>query len=246
MEMVIKEGEKMDANKLSQRLLRVANYVPLGARLADIGSDHAYLPVYLAKKGLISYAVAGEVVKGPYKNATQVIEQEQLTNTVHARLADGLAAFTINDRINTVTICGMGGPLMVTILSADPQKLSTRPLLILQPNVGADAVRKWLVENLYQITHEEILSEGGHVYEMMVAVPTEKKQTLTPAEIFFGPKLLEKKEPAFIEKWSRELQREEKIAQALSAVSQTDTVKYQEVSQKIQQIKEVLSDDDSQ
>lgn len=72
----------MDAHKLSQRLIRVANYVPQGARLADIGSDHAYLPAYLALQKQISFAIAGEVVKGPYENARHEILQEGLQDLV--------------------------------------------------------------------------------------------------------------------------------------------------------------------
>ncbi|GKS80465.1 SAM-dependent methyltransferase [Ligilactobacillus pabuli] len=236
----------MDSNKLSQRLLHVAQHVPVGARLADIGSDHAYLPVYLAKKGLISFAVAGEVVAGPHHNATKIIAQEQMSEIVQSRLADGLAAYTAEDQIDTVTICGMGGPLMVNILSADPQKLAAKPLLILQPNVGADAVREWLMNNYYEITAEEILSETGHVYELMVAQPVANIKQLSADEIFFGPKLVAQKDPAFIEKWTRELHREEKICTALTAAGKTATPKYQEVTAKIVQIKGVLADDDSQ
>ena len=72
----------MDANHLSLRLARVANYVPKGARMADIGSDHAYLPAHLALNGQIEYAVAGEVVKGPFENAAHEIKQLQLDNVI--------------------------------------------------------------------------------------------------------------------------------------------------------------------
>lgn len=236
----------MDANRLSQRLLHVAQHVPLGARLADIGSDHAYLPVYLAKKGLISYAVAGEVVKGPYQNTTQIIKQEQVENIVHSRLANGLAAYTKEDRIDTITICGMGGPLMVNILNASPEKLAARPVLILQPNVGADAVREWLEKNCYRITQEEILDEAGHVYEIIVAEADPNAQKMTADELFFGPFLLQRKDLAFVKKWSRELHREEKIFSALTDAKKVNDPKYSEVKKKIIQIKGVLYHDDSQ
>lgn len=236
----------MDSNRLSQRLLHVAQHVPAGARLADIGSDHAYLPVYLAKKGFISYAIAGEVVKGPYQNATKIIEQENVQDVVHSRLADGLEAYSKEDRIDTITICGMGGPLMVSILSAAPEKLATHPLLILQPNVGADAVRGWLEQNCYQITQEEILSEAGHIYEIIVAEPVINVQKMSRDELFFGPFLMQRKEPAFVEKWTRELRREEKIFSALTTAKKENTVKYFEVKEKIKQIKGVLYHDNSQ
>lgn len=236
----------MDSNRLSQRLLHVAQHVPAGARLADIGSDHAYLPVYLAKKGCISYAIAGEVVKGPYQNATKIIEQENVQDVVHSRLADGLEAYSKEDRIDTITICGMGGPLIVSILSAAPEKLATHPLLILQPNVGTDAVRGWLEQNCYQITQEEILSEAGHIYEIIVAESVINVQKMSRDELFFGPFLMQRKEPAFIEKWTRELRREEKIFSALTTAKKENTVKYLEVKERIKQIKGVLYHDNGQ
>lgn len=98
----------MDARHLSKRLATAAEFVPVGARLADIGSDHAYLPAFLALRGRIEYAVAGEVVRGPYQNACREITREGLQEIIVPRLADGLAAINADDRIDTVTICGMG------------------------------------------------------------------------------------------------------------------------------------------
>src|SRR5574344_1648931 len=100
----------MNAQKLSERLAKVASYVPTGAVVADIGSDHAYLPCYLVHEGIAKRAVAGEVVKGPYESAVKQVRQEGLTDKVTVRLADGLAAVQPTDGVDTVTIAGMGGP----------------------------------------------------------------------------------------------------------------------------------------
>ena len=131
----------MDAHHLSKRLLNVAKLVPKGARLADIGSDHAYLPAYLALKGQIEFAVAGEVVKGPFQNAQQVVRAQGLNEQIAVRLADGLAAIEASDQIDTITICGMGGTLICDILEKGKDKLVKHPFLILQPNVGEKNVR---------------------------------------------------------------------------------------------------------
>ncbi len=235
----------MDANKLSQRLLHVAQYVPGGARLADIGSDHAYLPVYLAKKGLISYAVAGEVAAGPHKNASRVIAHADMDDIVHSRLADGLEAYSTEDAIDTITICGMGGPLIVSILKAGADKLKNAPLLILQPNVGACAVRKWIQDHSYLISQEEILKEDKHIYEIIVAQPDVNTHKLSVDELAFGPFLMHRKEPAFVEKWTQELQRSQKVLRALKHAKRDTSTKFQEVSDKIAQIKGVLVNDDS-
>lgn len=94
---------------LSQRLAAVAEFVPQGARLLDVGSDHAYLPIALMEDGKIEFAIAGEVVKGPYESALHNVSGAGLADKIAVRLADGLAAFEASDGITTITICGMGG-----------------------------------------------------------------------------------------------------------------------------------------
>lgn len=136
----------MNAQKLSKRLETVASFVPTGAIVADIGSDHAYLPCYLVHKGIAARAVAGEVVKGPYESAVKQVRTEGLTDKITVRMADGLAAVEEADEITAVTIAGMGGPLIVSILEKHPQALKSVTRLILQPNIHAKAIREWAME----------------------------------------------------------------------------------------------------
>ncbi|HAT55745.1 MAG TPA: tRNA (adenine(22)-N(1))-methyltransferase TrmK, partial [Lactobacillus sp.] len=125
----------MDADHLSKRLAAVASYVPKSARIADIGSDHAYLPVYLAKRNQIAFAVAGEVVDGPFENAVSEIAAQRLTDKIDARLGDGITVLRPEDRIDTIVIAGMGGTLISDILERGWQHLSGQERLVLQPNV---------------------------------------------------------------------------------------------------------------
>jgi tRNA (adenine22-N1)-methyltransferase len=102
----------MNGTHLSKRLQTVSEHVEPGSRLADIGSDHAYLPVYLAANQIISYGVVGEVARGPLANATSEIQRAGLAEILHPRLADGLAAIKDGDDIDAITIAGMGGILI--------------------------------------------------------------------------------------------------------------------------------------
>ena len=197
----------MDAKQLSKRLATVGAFVQPGARVADIGSDHAYLPANLALNHQISYGVAGEVVRGPFENARHEIQTLGLTDRLVARLADGLAAIEPADRIDTVTIAGMGGPLIRHILEQGPTQLAGVQRLVLEPNVGEATVREWLAANQFQIVAERILAEDGHTYEILCADRVDHQVTYTTAEQMFGPFLLAEKSPVFIAKWQRELQR---------------------------------------
>lgn len=231
----------MDAHNLSQRLLTVASFVEEGARLADIGSDHAYLPAYLALNGKLSYAVAGEVVKGPYENAQHVIRKEGLENQVVARLADGLAAITETDEIDTITICGMGGPLIVDILSQDPSKLARHPRLILQPNVGESSVRQWLCQNNYHLENEVILSEDKHTYEILVAnYQTGPQMVLTAQELKYGPYLMTEKNSAFVAKWQAKITKLQKVQAQLQKAKEVPTIKMAALTSEIEEIEAML------
>lgn len=185
----------MNAQKLSKRLETVAKFVPTGAVVADIGSDHAYLPCYLIHKGIATSAVAGEVVKGPYESALGQVKKEGLTEKITVRLADGLAAVEATDHVDTVTIAGMGGPLIVSILEKHPQSLQGVTRLILQPNIHAKVIREWALTNNWAILDEDILEEDEKIYEILVL--QRGAMTLSPSDILFGPKLLLRKAPAF-------------------------------------------------
>lgn len=200
----------MDTYHLSKRLAKVAAYVPQGARLADIGSDHAYLPANLAINHIIDYGVAGEVVKGPYENAVHEIQREHLEEKIFPRFADGLKAIKNDDQIDTITICGMGGTLIRNILEKDKSKLQNHPRLILQPNVGSNVLRQWLQTNHYQIMHEDVLEEDDHIYEIIVAQYTDQPIQLNSEDLFFGPILRQHQNDAFMKKWEREIEKNKK------------------------------------
>lgn len=221
--------------RLSKRLATVADYVPQGARLVDVGSDHAYLPLFLVEQGRIEFAVAGEVVQGPYQSALQNVEQAGQSDNISVRLANGLAAVELADQVSTVTIAGMGGRLIAEILEAGKDKLASVERLVLQPNNREDDVRRWLVAHDFQIIAEEILEENDKIYEILVA--EKGKSDLTADQLRFGPYLLEDQSTTFQKKWLKEL---DKLTYALEQVPLERQADRSAISQKIQQIQEVL------
>ena len=222
---------------LSQRLAAVAEFVPQGARLLDVGSDHAYLPIALMEDGKIEFAIAGEVVKGPYESALHNVSGAGLADKIAVRLADGLAAFEASDDITTITICGMGGGLIADILAAGADKLATVDRLILQPNNREDELRAWLMNNGFKLVTEQIMTENDKFYEIMVV--EHGQMTLSATELRFGPFLNQEKSDVFKARWQRELK---KLEIALPHVPENRVDDRAAISQKMTAIKEAINE----
>lgn len=237
----------MNAQQLSSRLERVASYVLEGAVVADIGSDHAYLPCFLVLNGRVKKAVAGEVVKGPYESAKKQVRQEQLSGQIEVRLASGLAAIEPGDGVTAITIAGMGGPLITSILNEGMEKLSGVERLILQPNVHAKAIRDWAMENGWAIREEEILKENDKIYEILVLEPELQVAALSPAELLMGPCLIPERSLIFVEKWQREIKQWKKIVASMEATEQTVEIlaRKNDLVDKIQRVEEVLNNENT-
>ena len=237
----------MNAQQLSHRLTRVAHHVPKDAVVADIGSDHAYLPCYLVLNGVVSKAVAGEVVKGPFESAKKQVRQEGLTAQIAVRLASGLDAILPEDGITAVAIAGMGGPLICSILEQGKERLDGVERLILQPNVHAKSIRDWAAANSWDIVDEEILKENDKIYEILVLEKSQTPVSWTPQQLLMGPELLKGKTAIFQEKWMRESTQWKKIVASMESTAQTSEIieKKQELIEKIQLVEEVLHNENS-
>ena len=220
---------------ISKRLELVASFVPKGSILLDVGSDHAYLPIELIERGQIKSAIAGEVVDGPYQSAVKNVEANGLKEKIQVRLANGLAAFEEEDQVTVITIAGMGGRLIATILEEGLDKLSNIQRLILQPNNREDDLRIWLQDHDFRIVAESILEEAGKFYEILVVEAGQMK--LSASDVRFGPFLSKEVSPVFVQKWQKEAT---KLEVALSQIPEKNLEERQVLAHKIQAIKEVL------
>ena len=220
---------------ISKRLELVASFVPQGAVLLDVGSDHAYLPIELVERGQIEAAIAGEVVDGPYQSAVKNVESHGLKEKIQVRLANGLAAFEEADQVSIITIAGMGGRLIATILKEGLEKLANVERLILQPNNREDDLRIWLQDHGFLIVAESILEEAGKFYEILVVEAGQMK--LSASDVRFGPFLSKEVSPVFVQKWQKEAA---KLEFALDQIPEKNREERQVLAHKIQAIKEVL------
>ncbi|MFL8710094.1 tRNA (adenine(22)-N(1))-methyltransferase [Clostridioides sp. GD02377] len=185
--------------KLTDRLLKIASLVSDGKKIADIGTDHGYIPVYLLKEGRVPFAVLADVNKGPLDNAHKEVIQNNLLDKVDLRLGSGIEVLEVGE-IEEIIIAGMGGILISELLEAKKQVAHNVEKLILQPMQAQEELRRYLLNNGYEISEEVLVREDFRIYEIIVAKYT-GKNTIIEDEIYFetGIKLLENKNSLFNE-----------------------------------------------
>ena len=183
--------------KLTPRLLTAVSYVRGGRLVADIGTDHAYLPIYLCEQrkltpvtagnGETLCAIAADINKGPVERADEHIAAARLTKYIKTVQTDGLTGLDVYDPTDII-IFGMGGELIATILAAAPWVNVPGKRLILQPMTHAEKLRAYLLEAGYAIIGETLSREGDRIYQTICAEPASGAPAvnLTPAELAVG------------------------------------------------------------
>ena len=149
--------------KLTDRLAAAVSLIPQGAVIADIGTDHAYIPVSVCESGHCPSAIAADIVPGPLAAAVAHVRGAGLTDRIDCRLGDGLTCVKAGE-VDGAVICGMGGPLMVRILQTSYAVWQSLKFVVLQPQSDAGALRRYLYEHGWHI-------DDGRLYELMRAVP---------------------------------------------------------------------------
>lgn len=160
--------------EMSARLKLIAGFVTEGYVVADIGTDHGYIPIWLFKAGRVPRGIAMDIGKGPLKRAEENIKLYGYEDKIETRLSDGLKELKENEA-DSVVIAGMGGSLIVSILENGKSVLDTVKELILSPHTEIQLVRHYLIENGYDIVKEEMVYDMGKYYTVMKAVHTEDK-----------------------------------------------------------------------
>lgn len=152
---------------LSHRLQCIADLVPSGGSVIDVGTDHALIPVWLAQTGHCEHIWASDLRQGPLDGAKALIEETGTSNRIHLRLTDGLNGFSREDA-DTIIIAGMGGETIASILQ-NAEWTKDDVLLILSPHTKQAVLRRFLTENGYYIRQEKLVKDAGRLYPVLVA-----------------------------------------------------------------------------
>lgn len=192
---------------LDGRLGLIADRIPKCSILTDVGTDHAYIPIYAIMASICERALATDNRPGPLMTAAKNIAKHGLESRIETRLGDGLKPICESE-CDVVVIAGMGGPLIRRILSVSYEKAKKCRKLLLQPNNAAESLRKWLFENGFSITCEKLAEDRGKLYCLMEAEWTGLCEDKDDFDCYIGNKLLESDEPlldAYLKKKLREL-----------------------------------------
>lgn len=174
---------------ISQRLLTCAGYVRPGARVADVGTDHGYLGIYLLQQGIAAHVYASDIREQPLEKARANAARFGTAAHMTFSLSDGLSALRPGEA-DTVVCAGMGADCIVGILEAAPWVRDENVRLILQPQSSGQTLRRWLPEQGFSILRETLLEENRFLYTVLEARWSGEKAIPTPGQQFVTPQLL--------------------------------------------------------
>ncbi|NPV90278.1 MAG: SAM-dependent methyltransferase [Firmicutes bacterium] len=229
--------------KITPRLKAIAKKVPPGSVTADIGTDHAYLPVFLVRQGLVPRAIGIEKAEHPLNNARDQVHAAGYSHLIQIRQGYGLEPLAPGE-VETAVIAGMGGKTVTEIMDRSPEQLARLKRLILQPMNDVPEVRAWLLDNSWDLVEEDLVREGKMFYFIIVAEPAAAPH-LPPTpysglEMEIGPLLIRDRHPVLKEYLGVLMAREEKTLASLKNSGRPE-VRRQEarVSDRLEELKEL-------
>ena len=225
--------------ELSVRLQAVADMVTEGLRVADVGTDHAYIPIYLVEHGKNPSAIAMDVNKGPLEKAKENIAVHRLEGKIKTRLSDGLRQLCSGEA-ESVVIAGMGGGLVMKIMEEGSSHKKEIKEWILQPQSEISKVRQYLNEEGYSIVEENIVIDEGKFYPMMRVTEGDREE-YTEEELCYGKRLLEQKNPVLKMFLEKEIRIKEEILERLQRTEGGQVAKrIEEIEEEIQRLHKTL------
>lgn len=228
--------------ELSKRLKRIAEHVDKCESVADIGTDHGYIPIYLVKEGICKKAIASDINKGPIEKAKVNVAFEGVSNKVKCLLGPGLNPLKVGE-VNGVILAGMGGNLTRDILLADMDKVKKYDFIILQPAQNPEVLREFLYKNDYEIIDEDLIKDEGRFYELFKVKYNENSEKLVfedELEYEVSPLLREKGHQLFKEFIEEKINRCETILSFIKEDTEAAKKRKSDLEEKINKLKGML------
>ena len=226
--------------ELSKRLQAVADLTTEGLTVADIGTDHGYIPIYLIKNNKCSKAFAMDVNKGPLLRAKEHIEEHGLAGKIEIRQSDGVKALQPGE-CESVVVAGMGGALTIRIMEEGEAVFRSLKEFVLQPQSELKKVRHYLWENNYCVVAEDMVLEDGKFYPMMRVV-NGSSSNYSMIELCYGKCLLEQRNPILYEFLVKEKETKERILHNLEKESGNHIlIRVEEIRKELEWTKEALA-----
>jgi len=224
--------------KLSPRLKAIAGLVDKNSIVADIGTDHGYIPVYLVENNISNKVIASDINEGPLESAISYVKKKKLTDNIELRLGNGIK--TINEfEVDTCIIAGMGGILISEILESSKGIARTIEKFILQPMVASYELRKYLYENNYKIAKETLAKENERYYKILL-VEHGKDSLEDDIYLEVGKKIIEEKHFLFVDFLDKKIKKYNIILENIKTNSSIiNNEKYDEIVTKIEKLKDV-------
>ncbi|MBE5957756.1 MAG: SAM-dependent methyltransferase [Lachnospiraceae bacterium] len=224
--------------KLSKRLEAVANMISPGGVIADIGTDHGYVPIYLIEKGMFEKAYAADINKGPIERAEEHIRECGLSDKITTVLSNGMEKLG-GKNINKVIIAGMGGELICKILDNSPI-ISELDEMVLSPHSDIYKVRKKILEKNFRIADEKMIKDAGKYYIIINTVKCKDRDEYDEFELMYGRKLFENKDKIFFEYLTGKLDKYNSILDGLGN-TESANVKKEELAIKIRNCQKAIN-----
>lgn len=228
--------------ELSKRLKRIAEHVDKCESVADIGTDHGYIPIYLVKERICKKAIASDINKGPIEKAKVNVAFEGVSDKVKCLLGPGLNPLKVGE-VNGVILAGMGGNLTRDILLADMDKVKKYDFIILQPAQNPEVLREFLYKNDYEIIDEDLIKDEGRFYELFKVKYNENSEKLVfedELEYEVSPLLREKGHPLFKEFIEEKISRCETILSFIKEDTEVAKKRKIDLEEKINKLKGML------
>ncbi|EGT3615169.1 SAM-dependent methyltransferase [Clostridium perfringens] len=228
--------------ELSKRLKRIAEHVDKCESIADIGTDHGYIPIYLVKEGICEKAIASDINKGPIEKAKVNVAFEGVSDKVKCLLGPGLNPLKVGE-VNGVILAGMGGNLTRDILLADMPKVKKYDFLILQPAQNPEVLREFLYKNNYEIIDEDLIKDEGRFYELFKVKYNEDSEKLIfedELDYEISPILRKKEHPLFKEFIEEKINRCETILNFIKDDTEAAKKRKADLEEKINKLKGMI------